>query len=192
MTYSDSLKQLIDNQIAHLKVHYIGKEQQDGGLRCKHSKSECIGNIQQLCVQDLVSNEGENTQSLSSKALAVNGSPDAMKLIDFIDCQSENLDSIPDSGEKCANQVGLDLGEINKCVNSDYGLELLSESFQSSREFGVSVSCTVFIDQKQFCQHDTEWKNCPQGHTADALTKAVCKQFLAKNTDSSVPKICRQ
>lgn len=160
--YGVPLKAL-QGTVSNTTIDYIGSESPQGELKCKHLKSECVGNIQQLCARHIDTKAGTD--------------PKAMKWFDFVNCQSQQLGMIPNNGEQCAKASGLDWAQIQQCSQSYNGLELLSDSFARTQAAGVSVSCTVFVNNSQFCQHNGDWVQCDSGHDAKDLKKFICDAY---------------
>jgi len=93
--------------IMDFNVHYMGSLN-GSSVDCKHGSDECKGNTQQLCATYFYQNE--NTWW------------------DFIVCVSENYVQIPNNGEQCASQLGMNWDILSNCTEGLLGLQLLIES----------------------------------------------------------------
>lgn len=120
-------------QIADVKVRFLGR-MENGSPWCKHGEPECIGNAQALCVQ--------RTSSFSIMSR-------------FFKCQLKDMQNIPNNGRRCASEASVEPDFVDMCgkVGSrSPGYKLLEESFDRVNQLGVTRSCTVMIDGKQWCQ----------------------------------------
>ncbi|CAF5206888.1 unnamed protein product, partial [Rotaria magnacalcarata] len=122
--------------IINFTVSYIGHEKKSNQFECMHGPSECLGNKQQLCVQSMCS------QTTSLK---------------FLQCQSRNLENIPDNGERCVKEASDDTlkwSDIEACVKSDKANELFHKSLEKTRSASATKSCTIHLNGKFWCMHD--------------------------------------
>jgi len=160
-----ALKKLGD--AAKVTFHYIGSGK-DGNFNCMHGPEECVGDIQQLCVQASATRD---------------------QLLDFVLCQDNSQIDIPRNGEACAKRAGLDWTAISACVNGDEGSKLMTESLASSTQKGIGVSCTVQLDDMPFCVHNGGWTDCSVCGAEDkgqCLIKNVCDKLPR----SEQPEVC--
>ena len=65
------------------------------------------------------------------------------KLTDYILCRADHL---KESWQICAQKVGLDIGKINRIVESDEGKQLFAENIKRSKALNISSSPTVVVD----------------------------------------------
>ncbi|CAK0828578.1 unnamed protein product [Prorocentrum cordatum] len=147
--FAPVLKSMSDQ--VDLSLSYIGTRDERGAPACMHGAGECEGNVQQLCAH---------------RAAKGNVS----MLMDFVLCQGEDRKQIPANGRPCAERAGLPLLAWEACSSGPQGSSLLLQSMESAGRRNVRVSCTVFVNGEQFCQHNEEWVNC--GSCGD--DKAAC------------------
>ncbi|KAK4450743.1 hypothetical protein QBC34DRAFT_379013 [Podospora aff. communis PSN243] len=121
----DCLRDLIlpAMQKAHDKVNFtlsfIGRPTDNDGVACKHGPEECLGNIIELCAQELY--------------------PDPKSFLGFTMCMTRDYRHIPQRSlvEDCALEHALDFDELNKCATKDdggYGVGMLRSSVRRSSE----------------------------------------------------------
>jgi hypothetical protein len=128
------------------KLSFIGTLTDDDGVLCKHGQTECLGNILMLC--------------------AAAEYPDPKLYLGFTNCLINDYQEIPNKSliEDCALEHGLDFDTLNTCMSKDtgaYGMGLLRDSVQHSKDVGISTSCTVRLNNKVRCVYDDgEWKDC--------------------------------
>ena len=65
------------------------------------------------------------------------------KLTDYVLCRADHL---KESWQICAQKVGLDIGKINRIVESDEGKQLFAENIKRSKALNISSSPTVVVD----------------------------------------------
>lgn len=104
-----------------------------------HGQTECLGNILMLC--------------------AASEYPDPKLYLGFSNCLITDYKEIPSQSliEDCALEHGLDFGVLNDCMSKDsggYGMGLLRDSVQHSKDVNVTASCTVRLDNKVRCIYD--------------------------------------
>lgn len=92
-----------------------GRPVDNDGVECKHGPKECLGNILELCAQDLY--------------------PDPKIFLGFTMCLTKDYSSIPQRElvEDCALEHAVDFKLLNECAtrdNSGYGMKLLRESVE--------------------------------------------------------------
>jgi len=119
-----------------------------------------MGNILELCAVDLY--------------------PDPKTYLGFTMCMSNEYDVIPehDLVHDCALEHGMSFEKLNKCVSRDdgYGMKLLRDSVQRSKEAKIGTSCTVRLAGKTRCVRDGgEWYDCKGGHQPADLIRDVLK-----------------
>ena len=148
------------SRLVEFKIHYIGNIH-EWGIECKHGIDECVGNKQQLCAYELYHSNSLNWFS-------------------FINCINQDLFSIPSESisKKCASEWNLDYSSIQKCMNSEYGQNLLNASVMTSVSRNVSTSCTVHIGGQLRCVHDGFWKECTDGYQIEDFIKSICKDYI--------------
>ncbi|KAF7845907.1 hypothetical protein BT93_L0116 [Corymbia citriodora subsp. variegata] len=146
------------------KLSYIGKYEEDEGVICKHGESECLGNILELC--------------------AAKTYPDPKIYLGFTMCLSRNFSDIPNQelAQDCALEHGISFEKLNQCVSADdgqRGVDMLRDSVLRSAEKNVTKSCTVRIDDKEWCIRDGgEWVDCAGGHEPKDLVEEILERRL--------------
>mmetsp|Transcript_32075 Transcript_32075/g.92151 ORF Transcript_32075/g.92151 Transcript_32075/m.92151 type:complete len:218 (+) Transcript_32075:118-771(+) len=120
----------------NVSFEYIGSPKSG----CMHGPSECAGDIQQLCAQ--------------AEAGSVS------QLIDFVLCQSQDRQKIPDNGEECIAHAGYNAERMDTCIHGNKGMDMLKKSFGVSQSRGIGLSCTVSVNGEEFCAHDGDWVEC--------------------------------
>ncbi|KAF3355119.1 hypothetical protein VdG1_04331 [Verticillium dahliae VDG1] len=145
------------------KLSFVGTPTQDDGVDCRHGPSECMGNIIELCAAKLY--------------------PDPKISLGFTMCITRSYREIPDQSliEACALEHAIDIKVLNECaVREDgaYGVGLLRDSVTRTAEAGVTLSCTVRLDDEVYCIRDGgEWTQCPFGAGVNDLVIAIEKKY---------------
>ncbi|CAF0909045.1 unnamed protein product [Didymodactylos carnosus] len=160
--FADTLIKL--SSIINFTVNFIAKEPTPNVFNCMHGDSECTGNKQQLCVQNLTSQ---------------------IVLLQFLRCQSQTMKSIPDNAEKCLPATNLKYDDVKKCVD-ERGNLLFHNSIQQTQTDNVKKSCTMYLNKKFWCKHDGGWENCTEGNDEASLIHAICQRY----TGEKKPKEC--
>lgn len=151
--------------IVDLNLNYIANETATPReFVCRHGPGECTGDMQQLCAKEL------DTTTPTEGDLPV--------WFQFVLCQSNNSAAIPSNAQQCAEQVGLDWGNLQYCVENN-GPELLAASTQRRQPGNAneSISCTVELNRQFFCQHNSQWVGCSEGNTSEDLSAAICARY---------------
>jgi hypothetical protein len=110
-------------------LSYIGQPTDlDDGVSCMHGPTECLGNIIQLCAEDLYD--------------------DPKQWFGFTMCMERSYEHIPERWlvQSCAAEYGLDFWKLNHCASKEdgaYGIGLLRDSVEHTADKGVTTSCTV-------------------------------------------------
>ncbi|EXX75002.1 hypothetical protein RhiirA5_352525 [Rhizophagus irregularis] len=146
------------NDISTFKTNYIATLNSSAtyGATCKHGDLECNGNIQELCFQEVNSNQ--------------------LTFFNYLMCIHRSFDRIGSHewAKQCSEEVGQDYDPIDKCVNSDTGLNLFIKSVQKSKANQANVSCTIFIDGHKRCIRDGgDWYDCPDGNSDKDFVKSI-------------------
>ena len=94
------------------------------GVECKHGPEECLGNILELCTQDIY--------------------PDPKTFLGFTMCLTKDYHLIPQRSlvEDCALEHAVDFKLLNECATRDdggYGVKLLRDSVRRT-----TAVCLVF------------------------------------------------
>ncbi|KAI9837372.1 MAG: hypothetical protein M1838_004846 [Thelocarpon superellum] len=150
--------QRIENKV-NFTLSYIGTPTNgDDGVACKHGPSECLGNIIELCAASLYH--------------------DPKIYLGFTMCLTRDYPRIAerDLVEDCALEHGIDFSKLNACASSPdgFGVGLLRDSVTRSSSAGVTLSCTVRLDEKTRCIRDgAAWKDCEGGFEVDDLVRDV-------------------
>jgi glutaredoxin len=132
--------------VVDLQIDYIVQAVPPGQFNSLYGQQGVNGNIIQLCAME---HEPDN-------------------YMDFLVCMNEDVRSIPDNWEVCAEREGLNKELLNNCYYGDEGRQLLSESARRTDEAGVRASPTIFIAgepywgdrnsvsfQRTICRHTT-------------------------------------
>ncbi|KAJ7591086.1 hypothetical protein C8J56DRAFT_934649 [Mycena floridula] len=148
-------------ELSFLYVASIDPSDPEYGVSCKHGPLECAGNIQQLCVAE---HEPFNT------------------LWDFVMCQDQNKDSIGriERAVECAEIAGFNWtqSQAGNCASSSgEGLQLLKDNIKRARAMEIEKSCTILINGRKVCIHDSSWKDCPDGHSVESFVERIEKEY---------------
>lgn len=128
---------------------------EDDGVQCKHGQTECLGNEVILC--------------------AASEYPDPKLYLGFANCLINDYVEIPSRSliQDCALEHGIDFDTLNDCLSREsgaYGMGLLRDSVQHSKDVGAETSCTIRLNNKVRCVYDDgEWKDCPDGEKPEDL-----------------------
>lgn len=151
------------SSIIDFTVSYIAYGSTPNDIQCMHGVDECIGNKQQLCVQDTCSQT---------------------TFIKFLQCQSQQIHNIPNNGEQCVKEVSdgtLKWSDIETCVKSNKANELFQKSLEKTRSASAKKSCTIHLNGKFWCMHDGTWSGCSEGRDEKSLIKAICSRYNGPN-----------
>ncbi len=151
------------SSIINFTVSYIAYGSTPNDIQCMHGAEECLGNKQQLCVQNI----GSQTT-----------------LIKFLECQSRQIESIPNNGAKCVNEVSdgtLKWSDIESCITSNKANDLFYKSLQKTRAASATKSCTIHLNGQFWCMHDGNWSGCKEGRDEKSLIKAICSRYNGRN-----------
>ncbi|KIW01951.1 uncharacterized protein PV09_06788 [Verruconis gallopava] len=149
-------------------LSYIGTPTEpDDGVACMHGPGECLGNILELCAAYLY--------------------PDPKIYLGFTLCMSKQYPDIPSRElvHDCALEHGIAFEKLNECASRDegaFGTGLLRSSVRHSSEVGVTMSCTIRLNESVRCIRDAnEWKQCEKGSSADRLVSEINTLWKEKN-----------
>jgi hypothetical protein len=151
------------SSIINFTVSYIAYGSSSTNIQCMHGEEECIGNKQQLCVQNMCSQT---------------------TLLKFLQCQSKHLDNIPNNGEQCVQEASdgtLKWSDIEDCLKSNKANELFIKSIEKTRSASATKSCTIHLNGKFWCMHDGTWYRCTEGRDEKSLIKAICSRYNGPN-----------
>jgi hypothetical protein len=146
--------------IVNFTLSFIALKSHLNDFICKHGPIECIGNKQQLCIQNMYS------QTV---------------FIKYLLCQSKQFPIIPDNGEQCARENLIKWSDVQTCVSSSKGNQLFYQSLERTRLALAEKSCTIHINGKFWCMHDGFWLNCAEGHDEKSFIKAICSRYNGMN-----------
>jgi len=155
--------------IVDLNVNYIAQvdDSQPTGFNCMHGQSECTGDIQQLCAKKYY--------------------PFNYVWWNFLLCQDNTQDDIPDNGVTCAKQYFMNPLVINNFTNGQDGKDLMTKSITFTQSKNIDVSCTIYIMNQLYCVHNGDWENC-QSHDPDEIVQYICNNY----SGPSPPSACNQ
>jgi hypothetical protein len=154
LLFSPSLIKL--SSIINFNLSFIASEPRLNEFRCMHGPDECIGNKQQLCVQNMYSH---------------------ITFIKFLQCQTNKMYTIPRNGEACARENFINWTDLESCVTSNKGNQLFRKSLERTRAAAARKSCTIYLDGKFWCMHDGYWLKCSEGHDERSFIKAICSRY---------------
>ncbi|GAO52783.1 hypothetical protein SAICODRAFT_20148 [Saitoella complicata NRRL Y-17804] len=150
-------------------IDYIAALTPTNDITCKHGPTECLGNIQQLCL----------AQSYPNPHLS----------LPFILCQNLNQSQIPQNGAACLVFLGLDLKKWEQCVEGDEGRGLLITSARGVQERNVTRSCTVEVGGRKVCVRDGgEWMECEVEPSMEGFLELIASEYEELNADGDVVK----
>lgn len=145
-------------------------------IKCMHGPGECIGDMLLLCAANLPFPPTAD-ESLLPKTYP---RTPIIRSLGFANCLINDYQRIPEREfvHQCALEHGIDFDSLNKCASQQNdepdsgenggplpsGLALLRKSALRSSSLGADISCTVRLDEKVWCVHDSgEWKDCADG-----------------------------
>ncbi len=129
-----------------LELRYIGRVRDDGTLSSMHGDEEVQGDMLQRCAEALGGTAG---------------------MLQFIGCQLDNRQSIPEGWEDCARSAALDVTEMNTCYEDGRGADLLRQSFEDSSAENVTGSPTIFLNDAPYIG----------GRSELSLSRNICRQI---------------
>jgi hypothetical protein len=150
------------SSIINFTLSFIASESKLNEFKCMHGSNECIGNKQQLCIQNMYS------QTIFLKYLL---------------CQSKQILMIPDNGEECAKESSkntINWSDVQSCVTSIKSNKLFHKSLERTRFASAKKSCTIHLNGQFWCMHDGYWSNCSEGHDRKSFIKAICSRYNGK------------
>jgi len=151
------------SSIINFTVSYIAYGTTPNDIQCMHGPDECLGNKQQLCVQNMCSQ---------------------ITLIKFLQCQSRQMENIPNNGEQCIREASdgtLKWSDIETCVRSNQANDLFQKSLQKTRSASAKKSCTIHLNGRFWCMHDGYWYGCAEGQDEKSFIKAICSRYNGPN-----------
>ena len=110
-----------------VKLHYIG-EGQEGSLTSMHGPAEVTGNLAQICVMEQAPN----------------------LTLPFITCQNKNMREVDKNWRACAEETGIDVAPLEKCLSGEHGQKLLAASFAEARKRGATGSPTIYLAGEKY------------------------------------------
>jgi len=156
------------SSIVNFTLSFIAQQPMANQFYCPHGLSECEGNKQQLCIQNMYS---------------------PSVLIKYLLCQSAEFWSIPYNGQSCAQQTSegiINWSNVDACVRSTKGNQLFDQSLERTRLSSAKKSCTIHLNGKLWCMHDGYWLNCHEGYEKKNFIQAICSRYKGR----SMPKEC--
>ncbi|KAG7096984.1 hypothetical protein E1B28_004379 [Marasmius oreades] len=166
--FDEVLKKVSDKvNFSLVYIANIDLSEPDFGVTCKHGPGECAGNVQQLCVKKY---------------------SEFSQWWEFVNCnnfQGRSKVGLPETAFKCAKVAGLDWdgNGIGKCTGPNAsgtgaeGVALLKNSINLGKQMGLTISCTVVINNQKVCIHDRTWKECENGHTANDFIRQINEEY---------------
>jgi len=147
--------------------------QQPSGFDSKHGQTEVWGDITELCIMHLISQEKSTTKK------------SYLTWWNYVICVDNNYTEIPDNTQACAQQVGLDYKAIESCVHSNLGKQLMILSINRTDARGWNPgpgSPTVYVNDQ--CIY-----GFPPCQALDPSTNVV-KQFICNLYTGTKPSGC--
>ncbi|CAF0892760.1 unnamed protein product [Rotaria sp. Silwood1] len=151
------------SSIINFTLSFIATETRFHEFNCMHGIDECMGNKQQLCIQDIYPQT---------------------TLIKYLQCQSARFFMIPYNGEQCARETSENIikwYDVQSCVQSNRANELFHKSLQRTYLASTRKSCTIYLNGQFWCMHDGLWSNCAEGHDEISFIRAICSRYNEQN-----------
>ncbi|UJR10506.1 hypothetical protein I4U23_014709 [Adineta vaga] len=161
ISFSPSLLKL--SSIINFTLSFIALESETNHFECMHGIDECIGNRQQLCIQNMYSTS---------------------VFIQYLRCQAKEFYTIPRNGERCANETSKNIinwSDVERCVTSERSNDLFHRSLERTRLALAKKSCTIHLNGVFWCMHDGYWNDCKEGYDEKSFIKAICSRYNGTN-----------
>ncbi|KAJ5811650.1 hypothetical protein N7474_007951 [Penicillium riverlandense] len=154
-------------------------------IECMHGPPECIGDMLMLCAANLPFPATADDSLLPSTYPRT----PIIRSLGFANCLINDYEHIPERElvHQCALEHGIDFDALNRCASQQNddpndGNGDPPSSALRGQELGVRVSCTVRLDEKVWCVHDSEWKDCAQnGDEPAVLIDEVERLYKERN-----------
>ncbi|GAA5854772.1 hypothetical protein JCM8547_004066 [Rhodosporidiobolus lusitaniae] len=194
---------VLARELIDLSAVYIAKlnSSSPDGATCMHGELECRGSVQQLCAahywneREKEEEEEEEEEEMWPGWGKKGGNGEGRRRErkkegwedwwNFIQCLNYGETSSIGTDAKareCAKVVNREWkGDVSSCVDSSLGRDLLVKSVKEAERLEVSKSCTVLIEGKQVCIHDSTWKSCPAGHEPADFARLIKEGWERKN-----------
>jgi predicted DsbA family dithiol-disulfide isomerase len=146
----DAIQPVVEQlgDLLDFSMYFIANDNGDGTFRSLHGEPEVKGDIVQLC--------------------AAKHNP--KKYLDMIVCQNKNAGQIPDNWEQCAQDAGLDVGNIRSCYEGEEGKGLLSDSIKETNKVGATGSPTIYLNGASYTG----------GRQTTQFLQAICNELSEK------------
>jgi hypothetical protein len=144
----ESLGQYID-----FEIHYVGEIDEQGEITSMHGQEEVEGDLAQLCAQKL----GTRKQWL-----------------DFLKCQLEDMEAIPQNWRQCAKKINIDTLQIESCYKGGIGKSLLVSSIAVSRKKNIKASPFIMLNGKEYVKPRREV----------SMGRAVCRELSGRKVEA--------
>jgi hypothetical protein len=172
-------------------LHRVSEKSSD--IECMHGPPECIGDMLMLCAANLP------FPATADDSLLPTTYPRTpiIRSLGFANCLINDYERIPERElvHQCALEHGIDFDALNRCASQQNddpndgngdppvsGIALLRQSALRGQGLGVRISCTVRLDEKVWCIHDSEWKDCaPNGNEPAVLIDEVERLYKERN-----------
>jgi len=140
--------------ILDVRVNFIANITETG-FECMFGPDECTGNIQQLCVEKMYSQDNYTWW-------------------DFIQCEDQNQWNIPKDAQECAKTLNINWEQVYTCASGTQGKKLLTDSINYSKSHNATQSCTIRINNQPYCLYNNgNWVNC-KGTDVQTIVNYVC------------------
>ena len=112
------------------QLNYIASETSPGQFQSLHGDKEVVGDIVQLCAKSYY--------------------PKNYQYMKFVVCQNKDASNIDTNWQTCAQENGMDVSTLQKCMTSDEGKNLLRTSIQRAGVRKAQGSPTMFIQDVSY------------------------------------------
>jgi len=175
--------------LVDLRLVYIGRIDNSTippAVSCMHGPTECAGNIQQLCAIKYWGGGTPFQAGKSGIATPVKGNETWRDWWDLVQCMNAGPQSRIGPQElvaACASSIGREWDDdLRACLDGDEGSRLLQQSVDLANELDITRSCTILINNRQVCVHDSDWKECKDGHSVADFERQVRSAWKKLNS----------
>ncbi|GAA5841603.1 hypothetical protein JCM11251_004229 [Rhodosporidiobolus azoricus] len=182
-------------ELVDLSTVYIARENttsKEYGVTCMHGELECRGNVQQLCArkywaelkEEPEAHFGEhgNTEATRAEKQTWEDWWNFIQCINYGETASIGTEH---KAKECARIVRREWSDdLTRCTaptTRSEGSQLLLSSVREAKKLGVQKSCTILIEGKKVCIHDSTWQSCPAGHQPAEFAKQIKEEWEKLN-----------
>ena len=151
---TNAIKPVLDQigTAVDFELNYIGYEK-DGYWMPMHGEAERQGDKLLLCAKKHFPKDYMN----------------------LIVCMNKDLENIPENFESCAEELRLNVAQINACKDGDEGENILLESYKFSKSKGANGSPTIFLAEQPY----------RGGRKSNDFLRAICNEYK-----TAKPEVC--